>query len=37
MTHIAVPKYMLTDDILKVTYISRNYNVRAFTWYVYSW
>jgi len=28
---------MLTDDIRRVTYISRNYNVRAFTWCVYSW
>ena len=37
MTHIAVSKYMLTDDIWRITYISGNYNVRAFTWYAYSW
>ena len=36
-SHITVSKYMLTDDIRRVTYISRNCKVRAFTWYAYSW
>ena len=35
VTHYGL-KYMLTDDVRRVTYVSRNQNVRAFTWYAYS-